>query len=106
MNRKIEELVLEAYTRDPNTVNDDKYLIPAVWKLEGWDDDDSLFRNFRKVSNPESITRARRKLHEDGFIKYSEKATERRMKEYKEATEKFGKSKVYFDKETNTARIL
>ena len=101
----VEDKVLEAYNRDPRTVNDDKYLIPAVWRLEGWDESSNLFENFKRVSNPESITRARRNLHEQGLIKYSKEASDRRMKEFKDHQEKFGKKEPIFDHKTNTVRI-
>ena len=58
-----------------------KQLLAAVWREEGWNDSLTLLDNLKRVSNPETITRARRKLHELGLIEYSDEADARREKE-------------------------
>jgi len=116
---KNEQLVLQAYRLDPNCVNSDKNLIPTVWTIQGWDYDKSLYANFANVANPESITRARRSLHERGLIKYSKEAEEKRYEQYKEKTEEYsqgipgfpkdpfeGFPKVEVDESTNTVRFI
>lgn len=112
-----ENLVLRVYKEDSNLVNSDKDLIPAVWRLEGWSDGRSLEDNFRRVSNPESITRARRKLHEQGTIKYSKQSEDKRYEQFKEKREEYGIPgfpkdvfegfpKVEIDEGTNTVRLF
>lgn len=75
--------VLDAYKKNPLIVNSDKDLIPFIWREERWSDRLDLEANFKRVTNPESITRARRKLHELGHIKYSKEALNRRTEEFK-----------------------
>lgn len=119
-----EKLVYRVYQDNNKLVDDDKDLIPAVWRLEGWDDHLSLEQNFRRVSNPESITRARRKLHENGDIKYSKQSEDTRYELYKEKTEEYSqgipgfpdiqesldqltiRKQVQIDESTNTARLF
>jgi len=125
-----EKLVYRIYQDNSKLVDDDKDLIPAVWRLEGWRDDLTLEQNFRRVSNPESITRARRKLHENGDIKYSKQSEDKRYELYKEKTEEYSSDIIHFgyspdstkrfvsgdssipgvgveiDQETNTARLF
>lgn len=101
-----ERAVLAAYKYDPDLVNDDKKLIPYLWREEGWDDNKTLEQNFAIMPNSESITRARRKLHELGYIKYSKEAHQKRMTEFKDKSEYYGTPKVVFDKETNTAKFV
>lgn len=103
---RVEDLILQAYATDPKVVDHDWYLIGAMWKLDGWDDGKSLFENLKVAIQAESITRARRKLHEDGKIKYSDEAEERRYEQYKEKTEEYGSPTVILDDETNTARFI
>jgi len=93
---KKQQLVLDVYKADPSCVNDEHRLLEAVWLKEGWDDSKSLYFNLQRVSHPESISRARRKLHEIGLIKYSEEATERRMGYYKQMTDEYGQPVMVF----------
>jgi len=118
----VEDLILQAYARDPKVVDEDWYLIGAVWKLSGWDDDKTLFENLKHSINPESITRARRKLHEQEKIKYSKDAENRRYEQYKEKTDLYAyyphadegyveradgkKFEIEVDHDTNTVRFL
>lgn len=83
--RPIDRAILAIYSRYPQVVNDDALLLDAVWRLLGWDESKTLLENLRKLPRPESITRARRRLHEQGHIVYSKAADERRMQEFKKA---------------------
>ena len=120
----VEDLILQAYARDPKVVDEDWYLIGAVWKLSGWDDSKTLFENLKHSISPESITRARRKLYEQEKIKYSKDAEDRRYEQYKEKTEEYSelnamaqalreapvptedRHAAIFDEETNTVRFI
>lgn len=78
---RIQDRVLRVIHSNPGVEDDDKQLLAAVWREEGWNDRLTLLDNLKRVSNPESITRARRKLHELGLIEYSDEADKRREKE-------------------------
>jgi len=108
---KVEDLILEAYATDPKVVDEDWYLMGAVWKLDGWDENKGLFQNLKSSISAESITRARRKLHEDGRIKYSKDAEDRRYEEYKKKTDEYsnstrGEARIEIDEENNTVRMF
>lgn len=81
MNSKLRNRVLAVIQANPGVEDDDKQLLAAVWREEGWLEYLSLDDNLKRVSNPESITRCRRKLHELGLIEYSAEADKRREKE-------------------------
>ena len=81
MTTRIQDRVLRVIHSNPGVEDDDKQLLAAVWREEGWNDNLTLIDNLKRVSNPESITRARRKLHELGLIEYSDEADARREKE-------------------------
>ena len=81
MTTRIQDKVLRVIHSNPGVEDDDKQLLAAVWREEGWNDNLTLIDNLKRVSNPETITRARRKLHELGLIEYSEEADARREKE-------------------------
>ena len=91
-----QKLVFEAYKNDPNCVNDENRLLEAVWLRQGWDSAKSLYWNLSRVSHPESLSRARRKLHELGLIKYSEEAEIRRKEQYTEMVIENGEQVVVF----------
>lgn len=63
--------------------NDDLKLIAEIWRQEGWDSNQSLYWNLRRVSKPETIRRTRQKLQEEGRIRVSDKTLDRRYKEFK-----------------------
>lgn len=85
VKRPIDRAILAIYSRYHHVVNDDALLLDAVWRLLGWDETKSLLDNLKKLPRPESITRARRRLHEHGHIVYSKEADKRRMEEFKKA---------------------
>lgn len=84
---KMKEIVIQAYHTDPNIVNDDALLLAYVWGRFGWVHEASLEENLRRMPQAESITRARRKAHEEGLIKYSKEADTKRMEAFKENRE-------------------
>lgn len=84
---KHQQLVMNAYNANNNCVNDDKDLFAAVWYSQGWNDNNTLAENLSQVANPESITRARRKLHELGMIKYTDKALKQRTEQFEQYRE-------------------
>lgn len=79
---KVQTFILSVIRMNNGIQNDDAELIATVWALQGWDYSDSLYANLKKVTNPETITRARRKLHELGYITYSKDADAAREKNY------------------------
>lgn len=83
--RPIDRAILAIYSRYPHVVNDDALLLDAVWRLLGWDETKSLLDNLKKLPRPESITRASRRLHEQGHIIYSKEALKRRTDEFNKA---------------------
>lgn len=91
--KSIDDAILAIYARYPQAVNDDAVLLDTVWRLLGWDESKSLYYNLVRLPRPESITRARRKLHEDGKIVYSKQAMERRTKEFVAKRDQYSKYK-------------
>lgn len=87
---ELEHLILRIYSARPDIVNDDKKLLATVWQMQGWSHGVSVYENLMRVSNPETITRIRRKLHEQGKIQYSKEAHERRMKEFVKYRDEYG----------------
>lgn len=77
--------VLGIIKRHPNAADDDSDLLSRYWyAFDGWNDDNPLYDNLRKATSPESLSRARRKLHELGYIQYSSEAYEAREKLFKQ----------------------
>lgn len=81
------QAVLDAIARDPRAKDDDAILIAEVWEHELAQRGLHLPQEFKvlitQLSRPESLTRARRKLHEDGVIAYSDEAMARREEGFK-----------------------
>ena len=86
---KKQKVVYDAIQAVPEAANDDKLLLATIWQ-ERWIDGLSLYENLKRVPNPESITRSRRKLHEMGYIKYSKEADDRRMEEFNNHRDEYG----------------
>lgn len=95
-NRKVDKAILAIYAKYPHAVNDDAILLDCVWRLLGWDETKSLYWNLSRLPRPESITRARRKLHEQGKIVYSKQAHDRRMKAFVAARDEHSNHKPQF----------
>lgn len=77
------EKALELY---PETRNDDKKLILAVWYLQ----DNNYDKNFRhffqtKAKSPETIRRTRQRLQEQGLYRSNEKIEQYRYELFKKA---------------------
>lgn len=80
---KVSQEILLLFMEDETIVNDDWRLIAAIWRNRGWNDWIGLEDNLPKMPSVESITRARRKLHEIGLIKYNKEALDRRTKDFR-----------------------
>lgn len=88
----MEQVILKLYRNDKSIVNDDKRLLAQVWYEYGWNDDKTLYENLKRMPSSETITRARRKLHQDGLIQYSKYADNRRYELFKDHRYKYGRS--------------
>jgi hypothetical protein len=87
------EKALQLY---PETRNDDKKLILAVW----WLQDNEYELNFRKffqykAISPETIRRTRQKLQEQGLYPATEEVEEKRYDLFKQARMTAGRSIVW-----------
>ena len=81
--QKVIPTVEEVLKEQPITRVDDKRLILEVWKKEGLQLGDMREAFILTAcSTPESITRARRKMQEDGFYEGSEES--QRLKDVEE----------------------
>lgn len=91
---KSEAYVLNVINQNPGVQNDELHLLSVVWEHDGYDETKSLYWNLTRgnLTHPETVARARRKLHEYGLIEYSETALRRRTKRFKEETERHGES--------------
>lgn len=85
---KNERYVLQVIRDNEGVQNDEMRLLEAVYLSQGWDDTRSLYWNLTRVMHPESVARARRKLHEYGLTEYSPDALNRRTKRYKQEVER------------------
>lgn len=86
-----DERVLKVIESNPGIQNDDAKLLEVFWhQADGWDDTKSLYWNLSKVTPAESVTRSRRKLHEFGYIKYSDDADSAREKKFVEYRDENG----------------
>lgn len=83
MSSIIRTNVLKLYAEDHNVVNDDAKLLERYHiQFDGWLESRSLYWNLSHATPGESITRARRRLHELGLIKYSTDALEARTERF------------------------
>lgn len=88
-NQKLEKMspidnrVLQVIERHPGSENDDNWLLFYYWtEVNRWDEGVDLYNNLRSSESAESILRARRRLHEHGFITYSTGAHARRERNF------------------------
>lgn len=88
----IQKNILKLYEADNNVVNDDALLISRYWYLfDGWESiQGTLYDKLKTVTSGDSITRARRYLHEYGYIEYSKEMNKIREKKYVEALDEYG----------------
>lgn len=86
-----QQRVLDLIHDTPRAANDDPMLIDIYYRTyDGWDDTKSLYDNLCRVTPPDSILRARRKLHELGIVQYTKDAEEARYKKFKKLRESRG----------------
>ncbi len=88
----IQSNIMRLYKADPNTVNDDALLIARYWyKFDKWEDiQGSLYDKLKTATSGDSITRARRWLHEHDYIKYDKQVDEIRYQKFVETTNEYG----------------
>ena len=89
-SRNIRAKVERAYARDHKVADDDKLLLAEVWWESGWDNSKALIDNLRNMPSPETIRRTRQKMVEEGAIRPSLTATERRYKNFKSTRRELG----------------
>ena len=77
--------ILNMYKFDKRVAEDDKYLISKIWQEDGWNPAKDVYTNLMNVTSPESIRRTRAKLVQEGLMEVSEKTTEARYQDYKQA---------------------
>ena len=90
----IKDIIRKLYDQDKMVVNDDNLLVSRVWLELGWSDYKSLYANLTDLPSAETITRARRKLHQDGEIEYSKEVDEARFKKFIEMKEEYSEAKA------------
>lgn len=79
----IKKNVLRVIMLYPEAADNDAMLFDVYWHMfDGWDDNKSTYWNLSRVTNPETLTRRRRELHNAGLIKYSETSMKRREEAY------------------------
>lgn len=71
---RLQRLVFNVIRANPGVENNEAALTAAVWRVQGWSEFNSLEENLARVSNPETISRRRRELHQKGLITYSKEA--------------------------------
>lgn len=86
----IRTLIIRAYFKNKKVADDDTLLLSEVWKMSGWDKNNTLLANLRAMPSPETITRTRRKLITEGLLEASVSATERRYKNFKKTRRELG----------------
>lgn len=89
-SRNIRVKIERAYARDRKVADDDMLLLAEVWGESGWDNSKSLIDNLRNMPSPETIRRTRQKMVEEGAIRPSLSATERRYKNFKSTRRELG----------------
>lgn len=88
----IQANIMELYRADPNVVNEDALLISRYWyAFDNWEHiDGTLYDKLKRVTSGDSITRARRYLHENSYIEYSPEADQIREKRFVEMRDEHG----------------
>lgn len=85
--------VLKVIERNPNCQNREIDLLERYWvEIDGWDESKSLYWNLQRATHPESVSRARRKGHELGLIKYSKDVENARYEAYRAGVAEHSKS--------------
>lgn len=99
ISKDIRQQILRLCISVPEIVNDDKWLIAEIWRLNGWSYDKNLYENLKAMPSAETIRRTRQKLHQDGLIEYSGATEERRYEAYKEVTDELGTPIPFFEED-------
>ena len=88
----IQANVLKLYETDPSCVNEDALLVSRYWyAYDKWETlQGNLHEKLKAVTSWDSITRARRYLHEHEYIEYSAEVDKIREIKYKEALDEYG----------------
>lgn len=87
----IQKKVLAVIERNPGSQDDEHKLLERYWvEVDHWDETKSLYWNLQRSTHSESISRARRKLHELGLITYSPKALKHRTEAFNDHREQYG----------------
>ncbi len=95
-SNSIKSKVLKVIQNNPHCANDDAALLECYWtQIDGWNHEHSLYWNLSRVTPGESITRIRRKLHEEGLIEYSEDTLESRTKRFNEEREQYSMADAF-----------
>ena len=89
-SKNIRVKIERAYARNRKVADDDKLLLAEVWLDSGWDNNKALIDNLRNMPSPETIRRTRQKMVEEGAIRPSLSATERRYKSFKSTRRELG----------------
>ena len=89
-SRNIRVKIEKAYARNRKVADDDMLLLAEVWMDSGWDNSKSLIDNLRNMPSPETIRRTRQKMVEEGAIRPSLTASERRYKNFKSIRKELG----------------
>ena len=89
-SKNIRVKIERAYARNRKVADDDKLLLAEVWLDSGWDNNKALIDNLRNMPSPETIRRTRQKMVEEGAIRPSLSATERRYKNFKSTRRELG----------------
>lgn len=81
---RTEQYILNFIKRNEELyANNINLLIADMWREQGWSYNDSIYNNLNKVTPGETIKRIRRRLHQYGYIEYSEKVEKETEKQFK-----------------------
>lgn len=83
---KLQRVVLNAISINPDCANDDAKLQATVWGAS-WNYDLSLYENLKRVPRAESLSRRRRELYNLGLITYSDEKLAEREEAFKNELE-------------------
>lgn len=87
---KKQQLTLEVIQRNPGCQDDEHRLLERYWiEVDKWDETKSLYWNLQRMTHAETISRARRRLHELGLIEYSDNALKTRTKAYRQDVNRY-----------------
>lgn len=86
-----QQIVLDLINAHPGIADDEMLLLERYWlEIDHWDDTKSLYWNLQRSIHPESLSRIRRWLFENGLITYSDKALKSRTKAMVSSQNQYG----------------